>query len=146
MIQILIFDWNPDLSIGIDLLDSQHKEIFEKANAFFIANKVGAPSKRLAECLEFLEQYVLYHFQAEEAFQAEKGYPKRREHQAMHQALLIQFKFHSTALYGSNFSQISIDGFYKFLREWIEAHILREDTKFARYNTRRQAAEQNNLS
>lgn len=119
--------------MGIDLLDTQHKEIFEKANAFFIAYKGGAPRQRLVECLEFLEQYVLYHFQTEEAFQAEKGYGGRREHQAMHQALQIQFKLQSTALYGSDFSQIAIDGFYKFLREWIETHILKEDVKFARY-------------
>ncbi len=140
MIKILIFDWDNNLTIGIDLLDEQHKEIFNKANVFFIAYKGGEPTRRLMECLKFLEQYVLYHFHAEEAFQVESGYPQNRAHQAMHQALQMKFKFHVTALEISNFSRTSIDSFYIFLREWIGNHILIEDTKFAHYYSLSQQA------
>lgn len=130
---MLIFNWDDDLDLGIELIDQQHKQIISKANTFFISYKAGHPSQRLQDCLSFLEQYVLYHFQAEEAFQVECGYPEYRSHQAQHSMLKMQFKFHATQLNAAAFSGERVDAFYGFLREWIIGHILSEDKSFASY-------------
>lgn len=128
---MLIFNWDDTLELGIALIDQQHKNIISRANTFFISYKAGNPGQRLLECLSFLEQYVQYHFQAEEAFQVECRYPDYRSHQAQHSILTMQFKFHATQLKASSFSPETIDAFYGFLREWIIGHILTEDSRFA---------------
>lgn len=130
---MLIFNWDDALDLGIESIDQQHRSIISKANTFFISYKAGHPRARLEECLSFLEQYVLYHFQAEEAFQVECGYPEYRPHQAQHSILKMQFKFHATQLDAAGFSGESVDAFYDFLREWIVAHILTEDKRFAAF-------------
>lgn len=130
---MLIFNWDPRLELGIELIDTQHKNIISHANTFFISYKGGNPGQRLRECLSFLEQYVLYHFQAEEAFQVECGYPGYLEHRAEHASLKMQFRFQGTKLNSSGFSRESIDGFYDFMRNWVSDHILNEDMRFASY-------------
>lgn len=130
---MLIFNWDAELDTGIELIDQQHKNLINHANTFFISFKAGNPKQRLLECLSFLEQYILFHFQAEEAFQVECHYPGYRDHQALHSGLKMQFKFHSTQLEESSFSEDRVETFYHFLRDWIIGHILGEDKKFAAF-------------
>lgn len=130
---MVIFKWEKKLEVGIALIDGQHKKIIESANAFFISYKCGDAHTKTAECLSFLEQYVLYHFQAEEAFQVDCGYPDYRTHQAAHNSLSTQVKFHATKLLDSQFAQEDIDSFHTFITDWIVTHILEEDTRFADY-------------
>lgn len=130
---MLIFKWDAHLETGVELIDQQHKQIIESANAFFISYRCQHGYDKIAGCLSFLEQYVLYHFQAEEAFQVKCNYPEYRSHQATHKMLQTQVKFHITNLTCSRFSQESVDNFYGFLREWIIQHILTDDFNFAEY-------------
>lgn len=129
---MLTFHWEDSLNLGVELIDQQHKNIIKNANVFFISYKAGNPRQRLEECLSFLEHYVLYHFQAEEAFQVECGYPEYRSHQAQHSMLKMQFKFHATQVQAA-FAEETIHAFYSFMREWIIEHILNEDKNFAAY-------------
>lgn len=130
---MLIFNWDETLDLGVELIDQQHKNLINHANTFFISYKAGNSSQRLGECLSFVEQYVLYHFQAEEAFQVACGYPAYRPHQAQHTTLRMQFKFHTTQMQAADFSPESVDAFYNFLRGWIIGHILTEDKVFASF-------------
>lgn len=130
---MLIFKYDDSLKTGIEMIDQQHKEIITSANLFFISYKGGKPVQRLQECISFLEQYVQYHFQSEEAFQNECNYPGFLTHQAQHSALTMQFKFHATRIRASSFSKEVIDDFYQFLNDWVIAHILKEDLEFAEY-------------
>ncbi|MEG0541414.1 MAG: hemerythrin family protein [Angelakisella sp.] len=128
-----ILRWDKKLELGVALIDNQHKELLEQANALLIAFKCGDGCKKTKECLDFLNQYILYHFQAEEAFQVECNYPVYREHQAKHSYLATQVKFHTVGVEAADFSPESITDFYDFFAEWIIAHVLQEDMEFAIY-------------
>lgn len=130
---MVIFHWDPMLETGIALVDQQHKNIMNRANAFFIAYKSGHPQRALQDCLLFLEQYVMYHFQCEETYQVECKFPGFLNHRAQHERLKMQFKFHDTALKHADFSTGAVDDFYTFMREWIGEHILSEDLEFIKY-------------
>lgn len=126
-----IIKWDKKLETGIELLDKQHKKIIEAANSFFISQKCKDNLENTNKCLNFLEQYVLYHFQAEEAFQVECNYESYREHQAKHNILSTELKFLAVKLRSSEFSSEHEQEFYEFLNTWIFGHILTEDRKFA---------------
>lgn len=128
-----IFKWDKKLEFGIELIDNQHKEIIEHVNAFLIAYKCGNAQEKTKECLSFLAQYILYHFQSEEAFQVECGYPGYRDHQARHSYLATQVKFHTVNIEAANFSLESVKAFYDFLNSWIIDHIMTEDMALAIY-------------
>lgn len=128
-----IFKWDLKLESGIELIDSQHREIIAHVNTFLIAYKCGNAQEKTKECLNFLKQYILYHFQSEEAFQVECGYPSYRDHQARHSYLATQVKFHTVTIEMSGFSLESVTAFHDFMSDWIINHIMLEDMTFANY-------------
>lgn len=128
-----LFRWNFDLETGVELIDRQHWEIFERINAFYIQYRSGESKKAATQCLRFLRNYILYHFQAEEAFQVESHYPDYRIHQAAHKWLGGQVKFYSVRLEADQYGKELMDEFYEFLLEWVTQHIQEEDKKFAAY-------------
>lgn len=130
---MVIFRWNRELETGVEMLDRQHKQIFKHANHFFLCHKCGDDVGTLKECMGFLQQYTMYHFQAEEAFQVQCGYPRYREHQAIHNGLATQVKFLSVKMEASGYAREQVEAFYHFLSEWIRNHILVEDVGFARF-------------
>lgn len=133
---MVIFQWDRSLETGIELIDRQHRQIVQRANAFFINYKCGGDQTlhdKCAECLGFLQQYILYHFQCEEAYQVECSYPGYRSHQALHKSLATQVKFLSVQLAESAYAHQEIERFYLFLSDWVRQHLLEEDRAFAAY-------------
>lgn len=130
---MVIFPWEPKLELGIELLDQQHRELIKAINAFFISYKCRNNIQKVSECLDFLNHYILYHFQAEEAFQVRYDYPFYRDHQAKHNYLGTQLKFHSTVLTASRFALEKMENFRRYLEEWIIGHLLEDDLKFAEF-------------
>lgn len=128
-----IFRWSQNLESGIELIDKQHKKIFELANSLIIQEKFGSDAMNVPECLAFLGKYILYHFEAEEAFQSNYNYPKYRVHQAMHQVIATEFQFIMVKLTESNYNENEVTQFYQFFMTWIQNHILVEDTDFSTF-------------
>lgn len=130
---MMIFKWSPILRTGIEMIDQQHKDIIEAADAFFIRKNSSQDIVALEECLAFLQQYILYHFQVEEAFQVQCKYPRYAAHCALHKDIATQLKFHAVKLKESHYKADEIESFNNFLFSWIEAHIFDEDMDFARH-------------
>lgn len=130
---MVIFQWNRDLECGIELVDKQHRQLIETANQFFIRHKCGKGRDAVRECLGFLQQYILYHFQTEEAFMTECDYPKYRPHQAIHTAVAREVQFRSVKMEDSGYAPEEIEGFYSFVCDWIKDHILIHDMEFSRF-------------
>lgn len=130
---MVIFKWTHDLETDIALVDQQHREIIETANRFFLRHKCGKDQKAVEECLSFLQQYILYHFQTEETFQLDCAYPRYREHSAIHSAIATQLKFYAVKIAAAHYSPQSIEQFYVFLTDWLKNHIYSDDLEFARY-------------
>lgn len=128
-----LFRWNRKLELGIPLIDDQHRKLLECSNSLTIALSGGNAENKAREVIRFMEQYILYHFQAEEAFQVECNYPQYREHQAIHSRIGTLLKYSLVELSESKFTPEDIDKFYTFFRETVEEHIWVEDAEFAGY-------------
>ncbi len=60
--------WTPNLSVGVEHIDDQHKKWFEKANALFEAGKKRRAKDYINTMLDFLDEYTKQHFRDEEAY------------------------------------------------------------------------------
>ena len=67
--------WHPSLSVGIELIDEQHKEWFDRAESLFEAGKQGRAKEYVGELLEFLDSYTKKHFADEERYMLSINYP-----------------------------------------------------------------------
>ncbi|NMB96726.1 MAG: hemerythrin, partial [Clostridiaceae bacterium] len=58
--------WTPNLSVGVQHIDDQHKIWFEKANELFEAGKERRAKEYIDTMLRFLDEYTKEHFRDEE--------------------------------------------------------------------------------
>ena len=77
--------WDPNLAVGVPLIDEEHQEIFRRANALLEAMHRGAGAQELGRLLEFLARYAELHFLAEERVMARHRYPEMADQLRDHQ-------------------------------------------------------------
>lgn len=139
-----IFAWDSELETGIDIVDNQHREFIKQANAFIIRLWFDKGMEGVAEEYDFIRQYLQYHFQTEETFQFDSGYPAYKEHQAEH--LQMKFKAKEVEIMMAESTEEEIlEKFYDFIKMWVIHHIMDSDLKFSRYykEWKRNADQQN---
>jgi hemerythrin-like metal-binding protein len=83
--------WTSDLSVGIDKIDEQHKELFEKINDLVAAVKQSVCKYKIGDVIRFLEDYVDFHFGEEEEYMRRFNYPGYPAHKAQHEMFIRNF-------------------------------------------------------
>ena len=62
--------WKDEYSVGIDVIDEQHKKLFEISEVLANAIEIN----EIKDILLFLENYMEFHFNTEEALMKKYGY------------------------------------------------------------------------
>lgn len=81
-------EWTKDLSVGIERIDEQHRELFAKINDLVVAIKSHTCKYKIGDVMKFLEDYVVFHFGEEEEFMRELDYPGYGHHRAQHEEFM----------------------------------------------------------
>ena len=74
-----------DLVTGNELIDSEHRKIFDEVNTLLDACSKGKGRENLSSLGEFLVEYVTKHFSDEEDLQKQSKYPEYTEHHKFHE-------------------------------------------------------------
>lgn len=83
--------WSESLASGSQEIDTQHKELFSRINGLFDAvDKAGLTE--IAKTVQFLNDYVVFHFGTEEKFMAEYKYSNTSAHKAQHEQFVRTFE------------------------------------------------------
>jgi len=83
--------WTEDLSTGIEKIDEQHKELFEKINDLVAAVRQSVCKYKISDVIRFLEDYVFFHFGEEEKYMQQFGYHGYQSHKAQHKKFIENF-------------------------------------------------------
>jgi hemerythrin len=119
-------DWTPDLSVGVEQIDNQHKELIRRMNAFFESMNTDNQAK-VMEMLGFLGDYVVSHFRDEEALQIKHNYPGYAAHRKLHQAFMADVKQLSDDISKGGFTVATKSLVGSTLTNWLMLHIRKED-------------------
>lgn len=84
--------WDETLSVGNNLIDSEHREIVRLLNLLYADWRVGAHHLSMALMLTALERTLRMHFANEEAVMARHHYPSLTGHHAEHAAILAELE------------------------------------------------------
>jgi hemerythrin len=76
--------WRESLSIGVEEIDNQHRELLRHFDALLGACEAGRGTGELKKLLDFLDEYVQQHFRAEERLQRLYSYPDYEGHLKEH--------------------------------------------------------------
>lgn len=77
-------EWRDSLSIGVDAIDNQHKELLLRFDKLLNACQAGKGIEELSRLQAFLGEYVHTHFSDEEELQRLHRYPEYEAHRAEH--------------------------------------------------------------
>ena len=76
----MAIEWSENLSTGIEWQDSQHRELFLRINSLLEAMEMGLGKTEVVKLIEFLDEYVVVHFDAEEQAMHKYDYPDTLAH------------------------------------------------------------------
>ena len=68
-------EWSSGLSTGLEWQDRHHKELFKRINSLLEAMTLGYGKVELVKVFDFLDDYFVYHFEAEEQAMSRFNYP-----------------------------------------------------------------------
>ena len=125
------YEWNDDLRTGVADVDSQHKELIRRLNSLLESCIAQKDENAIGTYLDFLREYVAFHFAAEEREMVGHQYPGLAEHVAEHES----FKKRVNQLYRSHVERgESIQILVATVRssgEWLINHIHKTDKAMA---------------
>jgi len=128
------FQWTEELRTGVDDVDSQHQEIISRINALMEAC-ARHPSDRaeIGAYLDFMHEFIAYHFAAEEREMTGHKYPGLLRHEEDHEQLKRQvnnlcrdFREHGATIPVVLMTMSSAG-------EWFLSHILKTDKAMAAF-------------
>ena len=122
--------WSSQFETGIDLIDSQHKALFEAVNSLEASFSIGNINNAAKKSLDFLEKYTIEHFQTEERFMRDAAYPGLDEHTAEHS--LLMSKVHDLQARLAEGTPITMD-VMTFFAGWLGRHLYGTDLVMVRF-------------
>jgi hemerythrin len=124
----LSLKWQKSYSVGIIDIDAQHKKLFSFYDDLVDAIYKGETNENLGKCLDGLLNYVVVHFDTEEAYMSKLGYPEYEKHKAEHKALREKtYYLHKDYSEGKPVLTLEL---LDFFRKWISQHVLTTDKKY----------------
>lgn len=127
-----LIKWDDKFAFGLEDIDEEHKRLFELINDLITA-KEKSENKSIAIQLglEFLENYVVSHFENEEETFDQTDYPEKDAHKKLHEELKRQVQSYKSKF--AEHGEEVIDDLIKFSTNWLTHHILEVDRKYVEF-------------
>jgi hemerythrin len=125
-------EWNESLSLGIEEIDNEHKNLIGCYNNFFAACFSSVGPAVVDKTLIELVEYTKYHFQHEEGLMKKEGYPGLTEQKNEHEKFLRTILELQEKLESGSDDNVSYDTL-AFLNNWLVTHLMGLDAAFAKF-------------
>lgn len=125
--------WNDSLSVGIDSIDDQHKQLFEKINDVLDACIKQKGQDAVSEMIGFLNDYTKKHFSDEEKLLETYKYPDLSMHKKLHENFISDIKDIEKDIKTNGVNVATITILNHKLVDWLINHIGKIDKKYGEY-------------
>jgi diguanylate cyclase (GGDEF)-like protein/hemerythrin-like metal-binding protein len=129
--ELLRLIWREVYALGQTTIDTQHRQLFDAANALIDAMVSGAAKDTIAAKIDAFVALSAQHMQDEEAILTRSDFPGCAAHAARHQQLLARAELLSARYTRDQLDTTELLHFVVF--EFTAQHLLIEDRKFAAY-------------
>jgi hemerythrin-like metal-binding protein len=130
--------WTQDLSVGIEEIDEQHKELISRINDLVDSVRQHVCKYKIGDVIKFLEEYIFVHFGDEEGLMKKYDYPDYPSHKAQHEYFIREFADLKRELEkleggkGRGSYDLSVET-NRIVVDWILDHIAKIDKKLGAY-------------
>jgi hemerythrin len=126
-----LLKWSTELELGLEMIDNQHKQLFNIINELNIAIEYNQSNLIMLPIVERLQQYAHTHFKAEEDIFSSYGYADRANHESEHDKFNDSIKYirRQCELIDIPMSTKIRD----FLLGWLANHIKTKDREYKHF-------------
>lgn len=123
-----MFQWNESYSVKVEVIDEQHKQLFEAIRRFSDAVESDRAPAEFLSLLDFLINYSRHHFAEEEKYFEAFSYEETESHIQQHRAFIdivqsYRRRFEDDAL-------IMPQEVIRFLKNWLTEHVMSSDQRY----------------
>lgn len=126
-------EWDNSLSVGIDLIDEQHKMLIQRLNDLSKAVEMMQGEVEIAKTLQFMIDYTHFHFSSEEQNMAEQKYPGLDVQKKQHEEFKNTLKRIAEDFEDEGPTRALTTSINTFLINWLINHIKELDVKFGEF-------------
>lgn len=120
-------EWTPDLGTEVAEIDDQHKELFKRIDSLLEAWKQGKAHGEVDRVINFLTEYVVFHFGNEEKYMNKYGYTNKVQHLAQHDLFVKTFGRLKEKFMARGANAELIEEANQLLVDWLKNHIRYSD-------------------
>lgn len=129
MSKIPYIKWEPKYSVHVDILDEQHRKLFDVVNDLIDETAMG--SSRLLQVIRDLIDYLSIHFHQENIVMMDSGYPDFVKHSQEHRRFTEKVE-EFLQLYEQGDAELGLK-MIVFMKEWVFTHTTRLDLKYGEH-------------
>ena len=126
--------WSQSMSVGVPILDSDHKALFRIVNQLHDFSETGATQETLGIIFGNLVAYIDFHFDREEKVMKACGFPALEAHAEEH-AEFARFIHDARERYAGIPDPDITRELLEYLKIWLNSHILIQDMAYKPYVT-----------
>ena len=122
-----------DMEVGVAKIDAQHKDLVDRLNSITAMGTKAVSKEETQKTLDLLGEYVVKHFNDEEAIQKQNNYPKYEWHKGQHQLFIGEFKkLNSEFAKNGHSPKFTLD-MNNSIINWIVRHIKSADVELGKF-------------
>jgi len=121
--------WTPDYGVNVERIDEQHRELFKRFNDLLEAMWDGKGKEAVADSLQFLADYTVHHFKAEEDVMMQYDFPHYATHKSLHDGFVQEVNEFLTECATQDVGTGVVVGVAIKLGDWVKDHIKRMDVQ-----------------
>lgn len=127
------FIWSDEYSVGVKLIDSQHKRFFEIANNIIDLAEKTPQREKLMNLVNDLGDYAFYHLNTEEEYFDEFNYKEAGAHVLAHSDFRekVQHYFNLTRDEKTDIEKLA-PKVAEYTIDWLKNHIIAMDKKYSK--------------
>jgi len=129
--------WKNKYKIGVDKIDEQHEELFHRVSEFIFLLRNGGQwedkVQKVKETLEFMQSYVVVHFDDEETYQNEINYPELIIHKEIHDKFKHDICIFEDRFNDEGYNEVLVQKYASILLAWLIKHVVVSDGKIGNF-------------
>ena len=126
-------EWRNSLSIGVEAIDNQHKQLLTHFNQLLKACEAGKGQEELKKLIGFLDEYVVKHFKDEESIQRLRNYPDYEAHKIEHESFIARLKILKQEISTEGVALHHVVETNNLLLKWLLHHISTVDVRLGKF-------------
>jgi hemerythrin len=133
----MAIEWSDELAVRVPSIDIQHKELVKAINDLTEAMWQGKGMEEAGSLLDFLADYVVFHFGDEEKLMVLYGFPGYEAHKAVHEEFVRKFVQTRSQYQAGEFSSRSVIDLMDQTWDWLRNHIRKLDRELGDFMANR---------